>query len=192
MSKTTPTIRDTTPSKVPMSNAERQRKHREKRKAELMALRAGAAASLSRRLALPSAAPAMASVAVPALLDGSPALRMQLEAARKRCEAQAAELAALRAEHEPLVAVCRPCAPCCAPSLRGYRQRPATQRAVVCRRPGLSSGWMLIDRCGALPCSPCFCQLLIVVSFHFLPLKVHHVCSRIPGPRGLCLCQSQA
>ena len=69
-----------------------------------MALRAGAAASLSRRLALPSAAPAMASVAVPALLDGSPALRMQLEAARKRCEAQAAELAALRAEHEPLVA----------------------------------------------------------------------------------------
>lgn len=46
----------------------------------------------------------MASVAVPALLDGSPALRMQLEAARKRCEAQAAELAALRAEHEPLVA----------------------------------------------------------------------------------------
>ena len=53
MSKTTPTIRDTTPSKVPMSNAERQRKHREKRKAELMALRAGAAASLSRRLALP-------------------------------------------------------------------------------------------------------------------------------------------
>ena len=106
MSKTTPTIRDTTPSKVPMSNAERQRKHREKRKAELMALRAGAAASLSRRLALPlpSAAPAMASVAVPALLDGSPALRMQLEAARKRCEAQAAELAALRAEHEPLVA----------------------------------------------------------------------------------------
>ena len=104
MSKTTPTIRDTTPSKVPMSNAERQRKNREKRKAELMALRAGAAASLSRRLALPSAAPAMASVAVPALLDGSPALRMQLEAARKRCEAQAAELAALRAEHEPLVA----------------------------------------------------------------------------------------
>ena len=104
MSKTTPTLRDTTPSKVPMSNAERQRKHREKRKAELMALRAGAAASLSRRLALPSAAPAMASVAVPALLDGSPALRMQLEAARKRCEAQAAELAALRAEHEPLVA----------------------------------------------------------------------------------------
>ena len=104
MSKTTPTIRDTTPSKVPMSNAERQRKHREKRKAELMALRAGAAASLSRRLALPSAAPAMASVAVPALLDGSPALRMQLEAARKRCEAQAAERAALRAEHEPLVA----------------------------------------------------------------------------------------
>ena len=104
MSKTTPTIRDTTPSKVSMSNAERQRKHREKRKAELMALRAGAAASLSRRLALPSAAPAMASVAVPALLDGSPALRMQLEAARKRCEAQAAELAALRAEHEPLVA----------------------------------------------------------------------------------------
>ena len=104
MSKTTPTIRDTTPSKVPMSNAERQRKHREMRKAELMALRAGAAASLSRRLALPSAAPAMASVAVPALLDGSPALRMQLEAARKRCEAQAAELAALRAEHEPLVA----------------------------------------------------------------------------------------
>ena len=104
MSKTTPTIRDTTPSKVPMSNAERQRKHREKRKAELMALRAGAAASLSRRLALPSAAPAMASVAVPALLDGSPALRMQLEAARKRCEAQAAELAALRAEHEPSVA----------------------------------------------------------------------------------------
>ena len=29
---------------------------------------------------------------------------MQLDAARKRCEAQAAELAALRAEHEPLVA----------------------------------------------------------------------------------------
>jgi hypothetical protein len=90
-------------SKVAMSNAERQRKHREKRKAELQALRAGAAAPLSLRLALPlpSAGPA---VAVPSLLDDSPSLRMQLDAARKRCEAQAAELRALRAEHEPLVA----------------------------------------------------------------------------------------
>lgn len=95
-----------TPEKVPMSNAERQRRHREKRKAELMALRAGAAAPLSRHLALPlpSAAPAAPPVAVPALLDDSPTLRLQLDAARKRCEAQAAELAALRAEHEPLVA----------------------------------------------------------------------------------------
>lgn len=106
MSKATPTVRDTTPSKMPMSNAERQRRHREKRKAELEALRAGAAAPLSLRLALPlpSAAPVVPPVAVPALLDGSPTLRMQLEAARKRCEAQAAELEALRAQHEPLVA----------------------------------------------------------------------------------------
>ncbi|WP_343733530.1 hypothetical protein [Acidovorax sp.] len=71
-----------------------------------MALRASAAAPLSLRLALtqPSAAPAVPPVAVPALLDDSPSLRMQLDAARKRCEAQAAELEALRAEHEPLVA----------------------------------------------------------------------------------------
>ncbi|MDH4416023.1 MAG: hypothetical protein QE485_02250 [Acidovorax sp.] len=103
MSKAVSTTRDTTPEKVPLSNAERQRRHREKRKAELMALRAGAAAPLSLRLALslPSAVP---PVAVPALLDESPTLRMQLDAARKRCEAQAAELEALRAEHEPLVA----------------------------------------------------------------------------------------
>lgn len=106
MSKATFTIRDTTPSKVPMSNAERQRRHREKRKAELEALRAGAAAPLSLRLAfpLPSAAPAVPPIAVPALPDGSPTLRMQLEAARRRCEAQASELDALRAEHGPLVA----------------------------------------------------------------------------------------
>lgn len=85
-----------------MSNAERQRKHREKRKAELQALRAGAAAPLSLRLALPL--PSAQPVAASALPDDSPSLRMQLDAARKRCEAQAAELAALRAEHEPLVA----------------------------------------------------------------------------------------
>lgn len=89
-------------SKVAMSNAERQRKHREKRKAELQALRAGAAAPLSLRLALPL--PSALPVAASALPDDSPSLRMQLDAARKRCEAQAAELAALRAEHEPLVA----------------------------------------------------------------------------------------
>lgn len=89
-------------SKVAMSNAERQRKHREKRKAELQALRAGAAAPLSLRLALPL--PSAAPVAVSSLPDDSPSMRMQLDAARKRCEAQAAELAALRAEHEPLVA----------------------------------------------------------------------------------------
>ena len=85
-----------------MSNAERQRKHREKRKAELQALRAGAAAPLSLRLALPL--PSALPVAASALPDDSPSLRLQLDAARKRCEAQAAELAALRAEHEPLVA----------------------------------------------------------------------------------------
>jgi hypothetical protein len=85
-----------------MSNAERQRKHREKRKAELQALRAGAAAPLSLRLALPL--PSAQPVAASALPDDSPSLRMQLDAARKRCEVQAAELAALRAEHEPLVA----------------------------------------------------------------------------------------
>lgn len=89
-------------SKVTMSNAERQRKHREKRKAELQALRAGAAAPLSLRLALPL--PSALPVAASALPDDSPSLRLQLDAARKRCEAQAAELAALRAEHEPLVA----------------------------------------------------------------------------------------
>lgn len=88
--------------KVAMSNAERQRKHREKRKAELQALRAGAAAPLSLRLALPL--PSALPVAASALPDDSPSLRLQLEAARKRCEVQAAELAALRAEHEPLVA----------------------------------------------------------------------------------------
>ena len=100
------TIEGATPAKVPMSNAERQRKHREKRKAELMALRAGAAAPLSLRLALslPSATAAVPPAAVAALPDDSPTLRMQLEAARKRCDAQAAELAALRAAHEPLVA----------------------------------------------------------------------------------------
>jgi hypothetical protein len=96
-----------TPASVPtkraaLSNAERQRKHREKRKAELQALRAGAAAPLSLRLALPLPSPA--PVAAPARLDDSPSLRMQLDAARKRCETQAAKLAALRAEHEPLVA----------------------------------------------------------------------------------------
>lgn len=85
-----------------MSNAERQRKHREKRKAELQALRAGAAAPLSLRLALPL--PSALPVAASALPDDSPSLRMQLDAARKRCEVQAAELAALRAEHEPLEA----------------------------------------------------------------------------------------
>jgi hypothetical protein len=98
--------RNTTPqapaSKVAMSNAERQRKHREKRKAELQALRAGAAAPLSLRLALPL--PSAQPVAASALPDDSRSLRLQLDAARKRCEAQAAELAALRAEHEPLVA----------------------------------------------------------------------------------------
>lgn len=95
-----------TGAKVAMSNAERQRKHREKRKAELQALRAGAAAPLSLRLALPLplASPVVPTVSAPALSDDSPSLRMQLDAARKRCEAQAAELAALRAEHEPLVA----------------------------------------------------------------------------------------
>jgi hypothetical protein len=89
-------------SKVAMSNAERQRKHREKRKAELQALRAGAAAPLSLRLALPL--PSALPVAASAPPDDSPSLRLQLDAARKRCEVQAAELAALRAEHEPLVA----------------------------------------------------------------------------------------
>lgn len=102
MSKATFATSDTTPPKAPMSNAERQRKHREKRKAELQALRAGAAAPLSLRLALPL--PSALPVAASALPDDSPSLRMQLDAARKRCEAQAAELAALRAEHEPLVA----------------------------------------------------------------------------------------
>ncbi len=102
MSKATFATGDTTPAKAPMSNAERQRKHREKRKAELQALRAGAAAPLSLRLALPL--PSALPVAASALPDDSPSLRLQLDAARKRCEAQAAELAALRAEHEPLVA----------------------------------------------------------------------------------------
>ena len=102
MSKATFATGDTTPAKAPMSNAERQRRHREKRKAELQALRAGAAAPLSLRLALPL--PSALPVAASALPDDSPSLRMQLDAARKRCEAQAAELAALRAEHEPLVA----------------------------------------------------------------------------------------
>lgn len=102
MSKTTFATGDTTLAKAPMSNAERQRKHREKRKAELQALRAGAAAPLSLRLALPLPSPA--PVVAPALLEDSPSLRLQLDAARKRCEVQAAELAALRAEHEPLVA----------------------------------------------------------------------------------------
>jgi hypothetical protein len=106
MSKATFATGDTTPAKAPMSNAERQRKHREKRKAELQALRAGAAAPLSLRLALPL--PSALPVAASALPDDSPSLRMQLDAARKRCEVQAAELAAelaaLRAEHEPLVA----------------------------------------------------------------------------------------
>lgn len=106
MSKAVSTTRDTTAEKAPMSNAERQRKHRQKRKAELIALRSGAAAPLSLRVALPlpSAASAAPLVAVPSLLDDSPTLRIQLDAARKRCEAQAAELEALRAEHEPLVA----------------------------------------------------------------------------------------
>lgn len=102
MSKATFATGETTPAKVPMSNAERQRKHREKRKAELQALRAGAAAPLSLRLALPL--PSALPVAASALPDDSPSLRLQLDAARKRCEVQAAELAALRAEHEPLVA----------------------------------------------------------------------------------------
>lgn len=102
MSKATFATGDTTPAKAPMSNAERQRKHREKRKAELQALRAGTAAPLSLRLALPL--PSALPVAASALPDDSPSLRLQLDAARKRCEAQAAELAALRAEHEPLVA----------------------------------------------------------------------------------------
>lgn len=102
MSKVTFATGDTTPAKAPMSNAERQRKHREKRKAELQALRAGAAAPLSLRLALPL--PSALPVAASALPDDSPSLRLQLDAARKRCEVQAAELAALRAEHEPLVA----------------------------------------------------------------------------------------
>ena len=102
MSKATFATGDTTPAKAPMSNAERQRRHREKRKAELQALRAGAAAPLSLRLALPL--PSAFPVAASALPDDSPSLRMQLDAARKRCETQAAELAALRAEHEPLVA----------------------------------------------------------------------------------------
>ena len=102
MSKATFATGDTTPAKAPMSNAERQRKHREKRKAELLALRAGAAAPLPLRLALPL--PSALPVAASALPDDSPSLRLQLDAARKRCEAQAAELAALRAEHEPLVA----------------------------------------------------------------------------------------
>lgn len=78
--------------KVAMSNAERQRKHREKRKAELQALRAGGP------LCVPAAVPVAPS------RDNAQALSLQLDAARKRCEAQAAELAALRAEHEPLVA----------------------------------------------------------------------------------------
>lgn len=102
MSKATFATGDTTPAKAPMSNAERQRKHREKRKAELQALRAGAAAPLSLRLALPL--PSALPVAASALPDDSPSLRLQLDTARKRCEVQAAELAALRAEHEPLVA----------------------------------------------------------------------------------------
>lgn len=91
-----------TTAKVPMSNAERQRKHREKRKAELLALRAGAAAPLSLRLAL--SLPVSAPVSAPALREDAQSLRMQLDAARKRCEAQAAELAALREAHEPLAA----------------------------------------------------------------------------------------
>lgn len=82
--------------RVAMSNAERQRKHREKRKAELLALRAG------RSLPLPLPAPVVAPVA--ALREDAQSLRTQLDTARKRCEAQAAELAALRAEHEPLLA----------------------------------------------------------------------------------------
>ncbi|UCV00116.1 hypothetical protein [Acidovorax radicis] len=74
--------------KVAMSGAERQRRHREKRKAELQALRTGGS------LALP--------LPVPALRDDAQALRTQLDATRKRCETQAAELTALRAKHEPL------------------------------------------------------------------------------------------
>lgn len=94
-----------TPASVPtkpsaMSNAERQRKHREKRKAELLALRAGAAAPLSLRLALPVPSPVIGT----APREDAQSLRRQLDAARKRCDAQAEELAALRAEHEPLVA----------------------------------------------------------------------------------------
>lgn len=79
-----------------MSNAERQRKHREKRKAELLALRAGGA------LALPL--PVVPAYPGSALGEDAKVLCAQLDAARKRCEAQAAELAALRAEHEPLAA----------------------------------------------------------------------------------------
>ena len=81
-----------TPAKVPMSNAERQRKHREKRKAELLALRAGGSQCV----------PAAMHAAPPS--DDAQALRTQLDAARKRCDAQAAELAALREAHEPSVA----------------------------------------------------------------------------------------
>lgn len=82
--------------RAPMSNAERQRKHREKRKAELLALRAGGA------LALPL--PVVPARPGAALGEDPKVLRAQLDAARKRCEAQAAELAALRAEHEPVAA----------------------------------------------------------------------------------------
>jgi hypothetical protein len=79
-----------------MSNAQRQRKHREKRKAELVALRAGGA------LALPL--PVVPARPDTALSEDAKVLRTQLDAARKRCDAQAAELAALHAEHEPLAA----------------------------------------------------------------------------------------
>jgi len=90
----TPT--EATGHRLPMTNAERQRKHREKRKAELHALRAGRS--------LPLSLPAPVVAPVPALREDAQSLRTQLDAARKRCEAQAAELAALRAEHEPLAA----------------------------------------------------------------------------------------
>lgn len=102
MSKTT----SPTSATGPMSNAERQRKHREKRKAELLALRAGTAAPLSLRLALPlpASVPVCAPAVPTALREDAQALRIQLDAARKRCEVQAAELAALREAHEPLAA----------------------------------------------------------------------------------------
>lgn len=74
--------------RVAMSNAERQRKHREKRKAELLELRTGG----------------FVSVAVAPPRDDSQALRAQLAAALQRCAEQAASLATLRAEHAPLLA----------------------------------------------------------------------------------------